>query len=72
MSDRDPAVRLLHMRDYASKIVSLTTGKKKIDLEKDEIFCLAITRLVELIGEAANKNFLPSLTKSFPQNISKH
>ena len=55
MSDRDPMVRLLHMRDYGNKIVSLTTGKKKGDFEKDEIFCLAITRLVELIGEAANK-----------------
>jgi len=55
MPDNDPRVRLFHMRDYARKIVSLSTGKDKAYLEEDEIFCLAMTRLIELIGEAASK-----------------
>ena len=66
MSNRDPMVRLLHMRDYATRIISLTAGKSKNDLEKDEIFCLAITRLVELIGEAASK-YPKDMQQKYPQ-----
>lgn len=55
MSDHDPVVRLLHMRDYARKVVALTSTRCREDLENDEVFSLAITRLVELIGEAASK-----------------
>lgn len=55
MPNSDPQVRLLHMRDYARKVVSLAAGKEKADLEEDEMFCLAMTRLIELIGEAASK-----------------
>jgi uncharacterized protein with HEPN domain len=55
MSDRDPVVRLLHMRDYAAKIGTLISGKSKADLEQDEVLYLAITRLIELIGEAASQ-----------------
>ena len=55
MPDRDSQVRLYHMRDYANKIGTLVAGKNKEDLEEDEVLCLALTRLIELIGEAANK-----------------
>ncbi|MCX5806615.1 MAG: DUF86 domain-containing protein [Proteobacteria bacterium] len=55
MSDNDPKIRLFHMRDYAQKIISLSNGKEKANLDEDEIFCLAMTRLIELIGEAASK-----------------
>jgi uncharacterized protein with HEPN domain len=51
------------MRDYASKIGTLVAGKNKEDLEEDEVLCLAITRLIELIGEAANK---------YPKELQKH
>lgn len=33
MSDRDPMVRLLHMRDYAAKIATLIARKNRADLE---------------------------------------
>jgi len=66
MPDRDPQVRLYHMRDYASKIGTLIVGKNKEDLEEDEVLCLAITRLIELIGEAANK-YPKELQKHYPQ-----
>ena len=66
MPDNDPKIRLLHMRDYARKIVSLTAGKEKSNLEEDEIFCLAMTRLIELIGEAASK-YPKEMQKEYPQ-----
>jgi len=66
MSSRDPIVRLLHMREYARKIVALTTEKSKADLEEDEVLFLAITRLMELVGEAANK-YPKEMQKEYPQ-----
>jgi hypothetical protein len=37
MPDSDPRIRLLHMRDYARKVVLLAAGKDKTDLEEDEV-----------------------------------
>jgi len=54
------------MRDYARKAVSLVKGKTRADLEKDDILCLALTHLVELVGEAANK-YPADLQKDYPQ-----
>jgi uncharacterized protein with HEPN domain len=53
MSKHDPKIRLLHMRDFAQKAVQLTEGKTRADLEQDEVLRLAVTRLLELVGEAA-------------------
>ena len=53
MSKHDPKVRLLHMRDFAQKAVQLTEGKTRADLEHDKVLRLAVTRLLELVGEAA-------------------
>ena len=55
MSKRDPKVRLLHMREFARKAVGLTQGKSQTDLENDEVLRLAVTHLVELVGEAASQ-----------------
>jgi uncharacterized protein with HEPN domain len=66
MSDHDPQVRLLHMRDYARKITSLVEDKNKEDFQNDEILCLAISRLIELIGEASNK-YPKELQNLYPQ-----
>lgn len=66
MSDHDPVVRLLHMRDYARKVVAFTSTRCREDLENDEVFSLAITRLVELIGEAASK-YPKELQEGYPQ-----
>jgi len=41
------------MRDYARKAIILLQGKQPEDLDKDEVLCLALTHLVELVGEAA-------------------
>ena len=50
MSKHDPFLRIVHMRDYAKKAVALAEGRTRDDLELDEVLCLALTRLVELIG----------------------
>lgn len=55
MSRRDPKARLLHMRDFARKAIELTRGKTSADLEADELLRLALTHLVELVGEAASQ-----------------
>lgn len=53
MPKHEPAVRLLHMRDFARKALQLTAGKTLADLENDEVLRLAVTHLLELVGEAA-------------------
>lgn len=55
MSRRDPKMRLLHMRDYAQKAVAMVEGQTRDDLDGDEKLRLALTHLVELIGEAARQ-----------------
>lgn len=58
--------RLCHMRDFSRKLVELTKGKSRSDLNTNEIFFLAITRLLEIIGEAA-KNVSPELCERYPE-----
>jgi len=55
MPKHDPKVRLLHMRDYARKAVAMVEGQTRNDLDSDEKLRLALTHLVELVGEAASK-----------------
>ena len=55
MSQHDPMVRLLHMRDFAQKVVRMAQGQTRDDLDRDEKLLYALTRLVELIGEAASR-----------------
>jgi uncharacterized protein with HEPN domain len=66
MSNRDPMVRLFHMRDYAAKIGALIAGRNKTNVEQDEVLYLAITRLMEPIGEAASK-YPKELQVQYPQ-----
>ena len=53
MSERDDAVSLRHMLDYACEAVALTEAKARKDLEGDRLLQLALTRLLEVVGEAA-------------------
>jgi len=47
-------VRLRHMLDAAEEAVSFMTGRSRSDLDTDNMLALAIVRLLEIIGEAAN------------------
>ena len=53
MTPHDDAARLSHMLDHARKAVQLAHGKIRADIDADELLGLAMTRLLEVIGEAA-------------------
>ena len=55
MSKRDVMITLRQMLDYAQKAVVLSRGRKRSDPDQDLTFNLALTRLIEIIGEAANR-----------------
>ena len=55
MARRDPTVSLRQMFDYASKAGRLAQGKRREEIEQDEILLLALTRLLEILGEAASR-----------------
>ena len=43
------------MLDHAREAVAMATGRKRPDLDSDRQFSLALVRLLEIIGEAANR-----------------
>jgi uncharacterized protein with HEPN domain len=53
MANED-AVRLRHMLDAANKVLEFSRGKTRKDLDSDEKLALALVRLLEVFGEAAN------------------
>ena len=55
MSRRDTTVSLRHMLDHAKEAVSIAGAKTRADLDKDRLLNLALVRLLEIIGEAANR-----------------
>jgi uncharacterized protein with HEPN domain len=54
MSRRDQ-IPLTQMLGYAREAVKLASGKSRGNLDTDRLFELALTRLLEVIGEAANR-----------------
>lgn len=54
MSRRD-VLSLRQMLDYAREALALTQGRQRADLDNDRLLDLALTRLLEIIGEAANR-----------------
>jgi len=52
-ADQDQ-LRLRHMLDAAEKIVAFTRGLSATDFHADEKLQLAVVRLLEIAGEAAN------------------
>jgi len=53
MSRDDPLVRLRHMLDFARQAEQMIAGSSLDALRRNSTLNLAITRLVEIIGEAA-------------------
>jgi uncharacterized protein with HEPN domain len=48
-------VRLGHLVEAAEKAVGYVHGRDRSDLDDDEILRLALTKLVEIVGEAAKQ-----------------
>ncbi|MBI3740361.1 MAG: DUF86 domain-containing protein [Chloroflexi bacterium] len=54
MNESD-VIRLRHMRDAAKTARAIATGKKRDDLDSDEMLKLSLVKCIEIIGEAASK-----------------
>ena len=55
MSLRDDGTALRQMLQHAEEAVSLVEGLTQPELEKDRVLSLAVVRLLEVTGEAANR-----------------
>jgi uncharacterized protein with HEPN domain len=53
MSRHDPLLRVRHMLDHANEAMILAHGHSRDDLDSNRLLNLALTRLLEVIGEAA-------------------
>jgi uncharacterized protein with HEPN domain len=49
----DDRTRLAHLVDAAAKAVAYAESRTRSDLDNDELLKLALTKLVEIVGEAA-------------------
>jgi uncharacterized protein with HEPN domain len=54
MTQHNEDFRLRHILDHAQEALKLAQGKTRADLDADRTLELALTRLLEIIGEAAN------------------
>jgi uncharacterized protein with HEPN domain len=55
MSRHDPVITLRQMLDHAREAAELSQGRSRADLDTDRVYSLAITRLLEILGEAARR-----------------
>ena len=55
MTRHDPRVSLQHMLDYAREALSMIDERQRSDLENDRLLGLALSRVLEIVGEAANR-----------------
>jgi uncharacterized protein with HEPN domain len=53
MTQHDDTTRLRHMRDYAREAREMAQGHSRPDLDTNRQLRLALTHLVEIVGEAA-------------------
>ncbi len=55
MTQRNDQIALRHMLDHAREAVDMAVGKTRDDLESHRMLQLALTRLTEIVGEAATR-----------------
>ncbi len=67
MSRHESRLRLSHMLTHAREAVSLSRGRSRADLDDDRLLNLALVRLLEIVGEAANR--VPKEVQSFYPDI---
>ncbi len=65
MTPPEDGIRLLHLREAAEKAVRFSEGKTRQSLADDELLRLALTKLVEIVGEAAKQVSDPT-RQAFP------
>lgn len=55
MSKHDPELALRQILLHAQEAVEIAARRTRLDLDEDRVLNLALTRLIEIIGEAANR-----------------
>jgi uncharacterized protein with HEPN domain len=55
MSDHDGLVSMRHMLEHSREACGFVKGRNRSDIKTDRIFELYLTRLIEIIGEAATR-----------------
>ena len=55
MPTHDPRLCLVQMHEHAAEAVALIQGKTRESLDKERVLSLALVRLLEVAGEAANR-----------------
>lgn len=55
MTTRDLSLSLRHMLDHTEEAVTLVHGKSRSDLDSNRLLNLSLVRLLEIVGEAANR-----------------
>lgn len=55
MSKHDDNVSMRHMLNHAREAIEIAQGRTRSDLDVDRMMQLALTRLVEIVGEAATR-----------------
>ncbi|MFH1087534.1 MAG: DUF86 domain-containing protein [Chloroflexota bacterium] len=63
---KEDVIRLRHMLDYARKAVQYTRGRRRADLDTDEVLAMATVHLVETIGEAS-RTISEELRERYPE-----
>ncbi|WP_036483187.1 DUF86 domain-containing protein [Myxosarcina sp. GI1] len=54
MTKSDDLTRFKHIQQAAKEAISFVEGRSRKDLDKERMLSLALVRLIEIIGEAAN------------------
>ncbi len=55
MSQHDLRITLQQMRDHAAEAAAIAAKRSRQDLSQDRLLNLGLTRLVEIVGEAATR-----------------
>ena len=59
MRQPDDQVLLSDMADHAQRAIAACRGRRREDLETDEVLAAALERFIEVVGEAASKRPAP-------------
>ena len=53
--NNDDTVRLRHMADAAREAIEFAAGRTRLDLDNDRMLVRALTKDIEIVGEAATR-----------------
>lgn len=66
MTRHDPGVTLRQILDHAREAMAMAAGRDRSDLDADRQLELSLTRLLEIVGESANR-LPPEVRSRYPE-----